>query len=162
VPSRRSIRSRRRPGARTAKARRSERPRRAPINRGIGATRRRDVPGGAWIPGAGDRRAVRAIRVSGVDRAASGSRPPGRPAGEGKRPAMNARVQFPVNTGARRAVHDVIRSPGRGLDARTRSFMEWRFGHDFGNVRVHTGTLAEESAGAVGALAYTVGANVVF
>jgi hypothetical protein len=40
--------------------------------------------------------------------------------------------------------------------------METRFGHDFGRVRVHTGARAAESAEAVGALAYTVGENVVF
>jgi Domain of unknown function (DUF4157)/OmpA family len=32
-------------------------------------------------------------------------------------------------------VHDVLRSPGQPLDARTRAFMEPRFGHDFGRVR---------------------------
>ena len=34
-------------------------------------------------------------------------------------------------------VQEVLRSPGRPLDAATRSFMEPRFGHDFGAVRVH-------------------------
>jgi len=33
-------------------------------------------------------------------------------------------------------VHDVLRSPGRPLDASTRAFMEPRFGHDFKEVRV--------------------------
>jgi Domain of unknown function (DUF4157) len=40
--------------------------------------------------------------------------------------------------------------------------MEPRFGHNFGNVRVHTGEKAAESARAVDALAYTVGRDVVF
>jgi len=40
--------------------------------------------------------------------------------------------------------------------------MESRFGHDFGQVRVHTDTKAAESARAVHALAYTIGRNVVF
>jgi len=40
--------------------------------------------------------------------------------------------------------------------------MEPRFGHDFSNVRVHTDSKAAESAGAVDALAYTVGRDVVF
>jgi outer membrane protein OmpA-like peptidoglycan-associated protein len=40
--------------------------------------------------------------------------------------------------------------------------MEPRFGHDFSQVRVHTDARAAESAQAVGALAYTVGRNVVF
>ncbi|HWF08934.1 MAG TPA: DUF4157 domain-containing protein [Bryobacteraceae bacterium] len=59
-------------------------------------------------------------------------------------------------------VHEVLRSPGQPLDAKTRAFMEPRFGHDFGHVRVHTDAKAAESARAVHALAYTVGHNVVF
>ena len=59
-------------------------------------------------------------------------------------------------------VHDVLRSPGRALDAGVRAFMEPRFGHDFSGVRVHTNTMAAESADAVGALAYTVGRDIVF
>jgi hypothetical protein len=59
-------------------------------------------------------------------------------------------------------VHDVLRSPGQPLDATTRAFMEPRFGHDFSQVRVHADTRAAESAGAVNALAYTVGRDVVF
>ena len=59
-------------------------------------------------------------------------------------------------------VHDVLRSPGQPLDARTRSFFEPRFGYDFSRVRVHTDARAAESARAVGAQAYTVGADVAF
>jgi hypothetical protein len=59
-------------------------------------------------------------------------------------------------------VHDVLRSPGQPLEPATRAFMEPRFGHDFSRVRVHTDARAAESARAVGALAYTVGHNVVF
>lgn len=59
-------------------------------------------------------------------------------------------------------VHDVLRSPGQPLDPATRTFMEPRFGHDFSQVRVHTGERAAASAQAVNALAYTVGHNVVF
>jgi hypothetical protein len=40
--------------------------------------------------------------------------------------------------------------------------MESRFGHDFGNVRVHTDARAAESAHQVHALAYTVGSDIVF
>jgi hypothetical protein len=67
----------------------------------------------------------------------------------------------PVN-GVPSIVHDVLNSPGQPLDAGTRAFMEPRFGQDFSNVRVHTGTKAAESALAVNALAYTVGRDVVF
>src|SRR5258708_2764459 len=59
-------------------------------------------------------------------------------------------------------VHDVLRSPGQPLDATTRSFLEPRFGHSFGSVRIHTDDRAAESARAVNALAYTVGRDVVF
>jgi hypothetical protein len=40
--------------------------------------------------------------------------------------------------------------------------MESRLGHDFGDVRVHTGSRAHDSAQAVNAHAYTVGSNIVF
>jgi Zn-dependent peptidase ImmA (M78 family) len=40
--------------------------------------------------------------------------------------------------------------------------MERRLGSDFGDVRVHTGAPAHESATSVGASAYTVGSDVVF
>lgn len=59
-------------------------------------------------------------------------------------------------------VHAVLRAPGEPLDAATRAFMELRFGQDFPEVRVHTDGRAADSARAVGALAYTVGRDVVF
>lgn len=59
-------------------------------------------------------------------------------------------------------VHEVVSSPGNRLDAGARSFFEPRFGHDFSGVRVHTDARAAESAGAVNALAYTVGPHLVF
>ncbi|MET0646931.1 MAG: DUF4157 domain-containing protein [Pyrinomonadaceae bacterium] len=59
-------------------------------------------------------------------------------------------------------VGEVLNSPGRPLDEATRAFMEPRFGHDFSKVRVHADERAAESARSVGALAYTVGNNVVF
>jgi hypothetical protein len=60
------------------------------------------------------------------------------------------------------SVHETLRSPGQSLDAAAQSYMEPRFGHDFSGVRVHTDRKAAESAQAVGALAYTVGRNIVF
>src|SRR5437868_7652253 len=60
------------------------------------------------------------------------------------------------------SVHEVLSAPGRPLDVATRSFMESRIGHDFSRVKVHTDMRAAESAQAVGALAYTVGRDVVF
>ncbi|HXW70683.1 MAG TPA: DUF4157 domain-containing protein [Methylocella sp.] len=59
-------------------------------------------------------------------------------------------------------VHEVLRQPGEPLDAATRSFFEPRFGHDFSQVCVHTGTAAHQSARDVNALAYTIGQDIVF
>jgi hypothetical protein len=56
----------------------------------------------------------------------------------------------------------VLDSPGRPLDNHTRSFMESRFGHDFGGVRVHSDSQAAQSARDVDAHAYTVGQDIVF
>ncbi|MEX5216019.1 MAG: DUF4157 domain-containing protein [Nitrospiraceae bacterium] len=69
------------------------------------------------------------------------------------------------STGAAEAppiVHDVLNSSGQPLDEATRAFFEPRFGHDFGNVRVHADASAAESARVVNAQAYTVGRNMVF
>jgi LysM repeat protein len=59
-------------------------------------------------------------------------------------------------------VEGVLRQAGAPLDATTRSFMEPRFGHNFTNVRVHSGAEAAEAADSVGARAYTVGRHIVF
>ena len=59
-------------------------------------------------------------------------------------------------------VRDTLHPPGRPLDSSPRSSMEARFGHDFSQVRVHTGRQAAASARAVNARAYTVGRDVVF
>jgi hypothetical protein len=59
-------------------------------------------------------------------------------------------------------VHQTLQAPGQPLDRGARSFMESRFGADFGGVRVHTDPQAAASAKAVNAAAYTVGQNVVF
>jgi hypothetical protein len=59
-------------------------------------------------------------------------------------------------------VHEVLRSSGQPLDPATRAYMEPRFAHNFGNVRVHNDTRAAYSARAVNARAYTVGQQIVF
>ena len=59
-------------------------------------------------------------------------------------------------------VNDVLNSSGQPLDSSARAFFEPRFGHDFSQVRIHTGAKAAESARAVDALAYTVEQDVVF
>ncbi len=45
--------------------------------------------------------------------------------------------------------NEALRSPGQPLDASTRAVMEPRFGDDFSQVRVHTGTLVAQSAQAM-------------
>lgn len=60
------------------------------------------------------------------------------------------------------SVHEVLRSPGRPLDDKTRAYFEPRFGQDFSHVRVHSDARASESARSVNAYAYTVGHNLVF
>jgi Domain of unknown function (DUF4157) len=63
----------------------------------------------------------------------------------------------------RSPVLDVVNSGGGSpLDVDTRTDMESRLGHDFGDVRVHNDSRAHDSATAVNAHAYTVGSNVVF
>jgi hypothetical protein len=63
----------------------------------------------------------------------------------------------------RSPVHDVVGSGGgQPLDVDTRQDMESRFGQDFGDVRVHTGGAAHDSAKSLNAQAYTVGSDIVF
>ena len=59
-------------------------------------------------------------------------------------------------------VRAVLAGPGRPLDPPVRESMERGLGHDFGRVRVHDDSLAAESVRAVGAVAYSVGRDVVF
>jgi len=59
-------------------------------------------------------------------------------------------------------VNRVLNSSGQALDTAARAFFEPRFGHDFSQVRVHTGSLAAASAQAVDARAYAVGSHLVF
>ena len=65
-------------------------------------------------------------------------------------------------TGLPPIVGEVLNTPGLPLEPETRAFMESRFGHDFGRVRVHTDARAAQSARAVDALACTIGRDVVF
>jgi hypothetical protein len=59
-------------------------------------------------------------------------------------------------------VHEVLRSPGRPLDASARAFFEPRFGCNFGQVRIHDDAHAADSSRAVRAVAYTVDDHIVF
>jgi peptidoglycan hydrolase-like protein with peptidoglycan-binding domain len=51
---------------------------------------------------------------------------------------------------------------GQPLSPSARRFFEPRFGRDFGQVRIHTGSQADASARSVNSLAYTAGADIVF
>lgn len=60
-------------------------------------------------------------------------------------------------------VEEVLRGePGQPLAEETRAFFEPRLGRGLGDVRIHTGSRAEQSARSVGAQAYSVGTHVVF
>jgi hypothetical protein len=73
-------------------------------------------------------------------------------------PAVNTTAPVSMQGG----VNDVVRKPGRPLDTTVRQLMEPRFGFDFSRVRVHSDVEAAESARQLGALAYTVGQDLVF
>ena len=60
------------------------------------------------------------------------------------------------------SVDRVLAGSGSPLDTALQQDMGQRFGHDFSQVRVHTGLAAEQSARDVHAHAYTVGHNIVF
>lgn len=79
-----------------------------------------------------------------------------------QRKAPTAGMTTPVGGVVPPIVSDVLRSPGRPLDAATRAFMEPRFGHSFDKVRVFAGPAADSSARAIQARAYTHGHNMVF
>ncbi len=55
-----------------------------------------------------------------------------------------------------------LRGSGQPLTQSVRAFFEPRFGHDFSDVRTHTGARAAETARAVNARAFTLGSNIVF
>jgi Domain of unknown function (DUF4157) len=65
-------------------------------------------------------------------------------------------------TSAPPIVHEVLRSSGQPIDDAPRATFEPRFGFDFSKIRIYADERAAESARTVGALAYTVGPNVVF
>ncbi|HEY3703792.1 MAG TPA: DUF4157 domain-containing protein [Terracidiphilus sp.] len=83
-------------------------------------------------------------------------------------PLVRRRASPGMQTGGRSPgeappiVHQALRRPGRPLDPSVRSFMERGVGRDLSQVRVHTDSLAGQSAAAVNALAYTTGNDVVF
>jgi hypothetical protein len=81
-----------------------------------------------------------------------------------QRVAGNSSVNsFLTEDQERSPVLDVVDSGGgQPLDRNTRAAMEAGFGHNFSDVRIHTGGKAAESARSVQAQAYTVGNDIVF
>lgn len=75
-----------------------------------------------------------------------GVHPPERAAYRGPSPAI------------RRALH----TPGEPLESSSRKHFEHRFGHDFSQVRIHTGDQAAEAAASLHASAFTLGSDIVF
>jgi hypothetical protein len=60
------------------------------------------------------------------------------------------------------SVDHALAGSGKPLEPSLRRHMERRFGHDFSQVRVHSGAVAEQSTRDVNAKAYTVGRDIVF
>lgn len=84
-----------------------------------------------------------------------------RPGGEHRGPRRAATIDA-ASRPAPAAVHEALRAPAEALDAATRGSMEPRFGHNFGQVRIHADGAAARSAREVHARAYTVGHDIVF
>ncbi len=55
-----------------------------------------------------------------------------------------------------------VSGAGHPMSARVRDSMEPRFGHDFSAVRIHTAVTEADDPARIGALAYTIGNDVVF
>jgi hypothetical protein len=68
----------------------------------------------------------------------------------------------PQTQGTSASVQGAVQSGGRPLDNATHAFMESRFNQDFGQVRIHTGLPATESARELHAHAYTLGRDIVW
>ncbi len=77
-------------------------------------------------------------------------------------PVLQRRACGPVVDSVPASVYATLGKAGQPLDAPLREEFEPRFGFDLGQVRVHTGSRAEESARDVNAQAYTVGREIVF
>lgn len=81
----------------------------------------------------------------------------------GETPAVTPRSpEGTAQASAPPLVREALRTTAQPLDAHTRAAMEPRFGHDFSQVRVHTGEQAAAAAKAVQAAAFTVGRDLVF
>jgi len=85
------------------------------------------------------------------------------PSSSGVSPALHRATTAPASPlQAPVSVGHTLASAGEALAPAARQFFEPRFGHDFGQVRVHHDAQAAVSAREVGAEAYTVGRHIVF
>lgn len=66
------------------------------------------------------------------------------------------------DSGVTSIIEQIGQSPGKPLEPSTQQWMERRFHHSFGKVRVHNDAFAHRSTQALNARAYTMGADVVF
>ncbi len=71
-------------------------------------------------------------------------------------------MQRPLSVAVPESVDHTLAGTGSPLAPGVRCDMEGRFGHDFSEVRVHTGTMAELSASEMQAHAYAAGHDLVF
>jgi hypothetical protein len=75
-----------------------------------------------------------------------------------ERPPALQDTAAPISGGSRHP----SQGGGSRLSIGERAFFEPRFGHDFGNVRVHTDARSERSAADLGAHAFTLGSDIFF
>jgi hypothetical protein len=89
--------------------------------------------------------------------------PASAPVSTGHRAALSRLATGPpaANTDALAHLQDAA-AAGSPLPASVRSFMEPRFGADFGGVRIHTGEQAAKLAGQLSAQAFTLGRDIYF
>ncbi len=77
--------------------------------------------------------------------------------------AVSQPTQQPTpGSGLAQSIEMAGRSGGQPLPPDTRQFMESRFGHDFGQVRLHTDARSADAAWDLRARAYTVGPDIAF
>lgn len=133
----------------------------APSHRGVDFSRTAVLPDLAIGP-AGDSYELEADRMA---EAVMRTPPAGRMqrySDSSDQATLQAQGSSPAAPSAQCLVGEVLRGPGQPMDPAARTFMESRFGHDFSHVKIHADARAARSAAAVGALAYTVGTDVVF
>jgi hypothetical protein len=140
--------------------------------RAMGTAARTYLTGSAGLPGAVGNQAVQRLLTHGRDLRLGGQDDPQERAADAcaeratlSRPAGRERGGIAVDPAGDRVpatVPEVLRSPGRPLDAVVQARLRPAFGRVPAQVRVHTGEPAERSARDIGAKAYTVGSDIVF